>query len=103
MKIAGQSFAFLTQLSQDSQNRANASAEDRVSKRAAIRAERIEQVRAAQLQQVEAFQSKSFKDALGSKTGRDAPDQERGSKREALGTPRPQTPPQPGQVVNILI
>lgn len=103
MKIAGQSFAFLTQLTQDKANRATPSADDRVAKRAAMRAERIEQARAAQLKQVETFQTKSFKDTLGAKTGSNDLDRREPSKREALGTPRPQTPPQPGQRVNIVI
>lgn len=103
MKIAGQSFAFLTQLTQDSQNRAATSPEDRIAKRAAERAQRIEIARAAQQQDVQKFQAKSFQEELGAKPGKRGGSQPGGpSTREALGE-RPQPRPQPGQVVNIVI
>lgn len=103
MNIAGKSFAALTQLTQDSQNRAATGADDRIAKRAALRAERIETARAAQQQDVQKFQSKTFQDELGTKPGkRGAQRPDTPSTREALGQ-RPQPRAQPGQVVNILI
>ncbi|MEM9878756.1 MAG: hypothetical protein AAF862_05690 [Pseudomonadota bacterium] len=102
MKIAGQSFAFLTQLSQDNQNKAASGADERIAKRAAVRAQRIEAARAAQRDEVRKVQGKSFKDELSAKTGRSRSDFSGAAKREALGA-RPQTPPPPGNVVNILI
>jgi len=102
MKIAGQSFAALTQLTQDNQNKAAGSAEERIAKRAALRAQRIELARAAQQDDVRKFQAKSFKETLGDKTDNRNANGGSFSKREAVD-PRPQTPPPPGQVVNILI
>lgn len=102
MKIAGQSFAYLTQLTQENQGAGATAAQERVAKRAAERAGRIEAARTAQQQQAPQFEATSFKDSFSNQSTRQDTEQSQSSKREALGD-RPEKPPQPGQVLNILI
>ncbi|MEM1019604.1 MAG: hypothetical protein AAGJ09_03840 [Pseudomonadota bacterium] len=98
MKIAGNSFAFLTQLGQDSARRAPLSSE----KLAAQRAERIAIAREAQDAQVAAFRRDRIDIGTKNQGQRGQQRASASPQREAIGA-RPEKPARPGQVLNIVI
>lgn len=103
MKIAGNSFAFLTQLGQDSAGRGTNAAQERLAKKAAERAVRIAQVREANQAQASQFSKDTFE--LGDKRAGSATPSKRDkpAAREAIDPQASQRRQEPGQVLNIVI
>ncbi|MEO0412490.1 MAG: hypothetical protein AAF221_11705 [Pseudomonadota bacterium] len=104
MKIAGNSFAFLTQLGGDSAARGSSAAQERAAKKAAERASRIALVREANQAQVSRLRQDTFE--IAGKRGDAQTSNRRDAKpqvREAVGSQDAQTRPEPGQVLNIVI